>query len=337
MSAGRRAGLIDVHTHVTPMHISASSTPGLAWPCMVCNGPKDATLMVGDKPFRRLDDRSWDMGRRCEDMDRDGVAMQVLSPMPELLSYWFPESDAERLCDEMNGAIAEMVARDPMRFRGLGMAPLQNPDRAARYLERLRERFGLSGIEIGSNINGVLPGDARFASVMEAVAAQELAIFVHALHPLSTKGIDGGAMLGPIVGFPMDVALAASSLILGGTLDRLPSLRIGFSHGGGALGALLGRLDQGWTNLPELRETLAHRPSDYARRFFFDSNVYDPSLLRYLARDAFAGRIFVGTDYPYVIMQTDPAGFLAAAGLDETELAGVARGAALLFLNEADR
>lgn len=327
-----REGLIDVHTHVTPMHISACPTPGLAWPCMVCNGLKDATLMVGDKPFRKLDDRSWDTARRCEDMDRDGVAVQVLSPMPELLSYWFPEGEGEQLCDEMNGAIAEMVAREPRRFRGLGMAPLQNPERAARYLERLRERFGLSGIEIGSNINGVLPGDATFAPVMDAAAANDLCVFVHALHPLSTKSIDGGAMLGPIVGFPMDVALAASSLILGGTLERLPSLRIGLSHGGGALGALLGRLDQGWTNLAELKETLPNRPSDYARRFFFDSNVYDPALLGYLARDAFAGRIFLGTDYPYVIMQTDPAGFVADAGLEVADL----NGAALAFLNESD-
>jgi aminocarboxymuconate-semialdehyde decarboxylase len=199
----------------------------------------------------------------------------------------------------------------------------------------MHERFGLVGIEIGSNINGVLPGDARFAPVMAAAAANDLAVFVHALHPLSTKEIDGGAMLGPIVGFPMDVALAASSLILGGTLDRLPELRVGFSHGGGALGALLGRLDQGWNNLPELKEAMAERPSDYARRFFFDSNVYDPALLRYLARDAFPGRVFLGTDYPYVIMQTEPAGFLAAAGLDGTELARVGRQAALLFLNEA--
>ncbi|HYG27357.1 MAG TPA: amidohydrolase family protein [Caulobacteraceae bacterium] len=336
MNGGRPAGLIDVHTHVTPLRISACPTPGLAWPCMVCNGPKDATLMVGDKPFRRLDDRSWDTVRRCEDMDRDGVAMQVLSPMPELLSYWFPDADAEYLCDEMNGVIAEMVARDPARFRGLGMAPLQNPERAARYLERLRERFGLSGIEIGSNINGVMPGDAVFAPVMEAAAAHDLAVFVHALHPLSTKAIEGGAMLGPIVGFPMDVALAATSLILGGTLHRLPSLRIGLSHGGGALGALLGRLDQGWANLPELKETLPSRPSHYARRFFFDSNVYDPSLLGYLARDVFAGRIFVGTDYPYVIMQTDPAAFLVAAGLHGSDMDHVARETALLFLNETD-
>jgi aminocarboxymuconate-semialdehyde decarboxylase len=328
-------GLIDVHTHVTPFSLPGCDTPDIAWPCMACKGAHAATLMLGDKPFRELDDRSWNVARRCEDMDRDGVAIQVLSPMPELLSYWFPAAETERMADHINAAVAEMTARNPGRFRGLGMAPLQDVERGVRCLERLRERFGLSGIEIGSNVNGVLPGDPAFAPILEAAEALDLSVFVHALHPLSTRSLGaGGEILGPLAGFPMDVALAAASLLTAGATTRWPKLRIAFSHGGGALNSVLGRLDQGWSSLPGLKDRAPTRPSEAAREFYFDSNVYDAGLLRFIGAEMAPGHVFLGTDYPYLIMQREPAKFLQAAGFGPEAHAEVAAAAALKFLGE---
>src|SRR5690606_6141330 len=116
----------------------------------------------GGKPFRELDDRSWDIARRLGDMDADGVAIQVLSPMPELLSYWLADDHSESLCDFVNGEVAAAVANRTDRFMGLGMVPMQQPRLAVRHLRRLRDQFGLAGVEIGSNVNGMMLGDARF-------------------------------------------------------------------------------------------------------------------------------------------------------------------------------
>src|SRR4051812_16982617 len=96
--------LIDAHCHVSPADYPAS--PGDAaratWPCMHRHDDGRQVMMIGDAPFRALDSRSWDVARRIDDMDRDGVALQVLSPMPELLSYWLPHDHAEILCDCSN-------------------------------------------------------------------------------------------------------------------------------------------------------------------------------------------------------------------------------------------
>jgi aminocarboxymuconate-semialdehyde decarboxylase len=326
--------LIDVHSHVAPLNMPGDPAPGagLAWPCMLCGAAHTATLMVGSKPFRELDNRSWNVARRCEDMDRDGVAIQVLSPMPELLSYWFAAEHTEYLADHINASIAEMIAEAPGRFRGLGMVPLQEPERAVRYLLKMRERFGLSGVEIGSNICGVLPGDAQFAGFFAAAEALDLAIFIHALHPLSTRGIEISPEFAPLVGFPVDTAMAGASLILGGVIERHPKLRIGLSHGGGAMATLIGRLNQGWNTLPSFKARLRTSPSDQARTLFYDSNVYDQQLLRHLYHDMAPGQIFLGTDYPYAIMQTDPQTFLNGANFDKAELTQLSNGAALRFL-----
>jgi aminocarboxymuconate-semialdehyde decarboxylase len=326
--------LIDVHCHVAPLDLPGDPAPnaGLAWPCMQCKGTHAATLHIGNKPFRELDDRSWDVQRRCEDMDRDGVAIQVLSPMPELLSYWFPAEHAEYLADHVNAGIAEMIAKAPGRFRGLGMVPLQEPERAARYLTKIRDRFGLQGVEIGSNISGVLPGDAKFSGFFEAAEALNLAVFIHALHPLATRGVEISPEFTPLVGFPIDTAMAGASLILGGMMERYPRLRIGLSHGGGAMATLLGRLDQGWHSLPAFKARLVRSPSEQARTFFYDSNVYDQKLLQHLVRHMAPGHVFVGTDYPYAIMQIDPHAFIHGAELEAAEMTQLSSGAALEFL-----
>ena len=329
-------GLIDVHSHLAPTGFPENPSPGAnkRWPCMVCGGGQ-GTISFGDRPFRKLDPRSWDASRRLEDMERDGVALQVLSPMPELLSYWFTPSDATILCDHVNAEIAAVVAAHPRRFRGLGMVPLQAPDAAVAALSTLRARFGLSGIEIGSNIDGALPGDPRFEPVWAAAQDLDLSVFIHPLHPVATRGLDASPAFTAFAGFPLDVALAGASLLTAGVCDRYPRLRIALSHGGGALGAMLGRLDQGWRFTDGFGRRAERAPSEAARSLFFDSNVYDTAYLKHLAQTVAPGQVFVGTDYPYDIMQQDPAAFIAAAGLTAEGHQSVARGAALRFLGSA--
>jgi aminocarboxymuconate-semialdehyde decarboxylase len=328
--------LVDVHSHVTPF--AFPDAPGEhargRWPCMCRASPVDATIMFGDKPFRRLDNRSWDVARRIEDMDRDGVSFQVLSPMPELLSYWMSAADGQLLCDHGNHQIAQMVAAAPNRFKGLGMVPLQDCERSAALLPRLKHDFGLSGVEIGSNINGVMLGDARFDPFYAAAQACGMAIFVHALHPVAVKAIDASPHYTGFAGFPIDVAMAMTSLIMAGTIERFPRLRIGFSHGGGAIGAILGRLDMGWSSTAHFGMESCRKPSEQARGLFFDSNVYDGEYLRYLTTQVAPGRVFVGTDYPYQIMQTDPADYIQRVGLDAAAMASLSYGAAGAFLDE---
>jgi aminocarboxymuconate-semialdehyde decarboxylase len=301
---------------------------------MCCTTATDAALMIGEKSFRALDDRSWSVQRRLDDMDRDGVSIQVLSPMPELLSYWMDASHAEPVCDTSNDQIARMISAAPRRFRGLGSVPLQDPQRAASMLSGMRTRFGLSGVEIGSNINGIMIGDRRFDPFYAAAEEAQMSIFVHALHPVAARPIAPSPAYTTFALFPIDVAMAASSLILEGTLERFPRLKIGFSHGGGALSAILGRLDRGWESTGGYGLNGLRPPSEIAKEMFFDSNVYDTSYLRHLATVVSPGRVFLGTDYPYKIMQEDPSDFIAMAGLDPATLADVRHGAAESFLGE---
>jgi len=308
--------LIDVHSHVVPQELPADPTGGAigAWPSVVCEACRTkAQVFMGKRPFREIDDRSWSPSRRVEDMDLDGVAAQALSPMPELLSYWLDVGPALELTRHVNDAIAVMVADRPGRFYGLGAVPLQDPDLAAREVRDLRVRFGLVGVEVGSNVAGAYLGDPRFDPFFAACEAEGLAIFVHALHPLQARDLSRHPMLVPFAGFTVDTGLCAASLIMEGVPERFPNLRIGFSHGGGVLAPLLHRMEFGWRSTDGFGGKLPQSPKTYARRFFYDSLVYDEAYLEHLGTHIAPGQIFLGTDYPYLIQQPDPRAFIAAS------------------------
>lgn len=308
-----KAGLIDVHSHIVPRELPGDPTGGGIdkWPCVQCKSLTAATVLMGAKPFREIDERSWDVGRRLADMDRDQVAAQVLSPMPELLSYWIDIAPATELARFINGAIAEMVAKRPDRFYGLGSVPLQDPERAAEELRLVKERFGLRGVEVGSNINGRYLGDRRFDPFFAAAEELGLAVFVHSLHPLQAPHLAATPNLVPFAAFPVDTALCAASMIMAGVPERFPRLRFGFSHGGGTLAPILHRLEHGWHATKGFEGKLPHSPKSYAARFFYDSLVYDATYLAHLANHVAPGQIFAGTDYPYLIEQREPAAFIA--------------------------
>ena len=325
--------MIDVHSHVIPATFPDNPSPGsnARWPCLTVTAAS-ASLVIDNKPFRDIDCRSWDLTRRIEDMDRDGVGMQVLSPLPELLSYWFDPGDAVAMCDHVNGVIAQMVAARPDRFAGLGLAPLQSPGEAAKYLERVRSIFGMKGIEIGSNINGTPLGDPRFDPFYAAAENLGLAIFVHALHPVATKAIDADPAFTAMAGFPLDTGMAVASLILAGAIERFPRLRWSFSHGGGTIGSMLGRLDKGYGLTNGYGGKLSRKPSEIARGLFYDSNVYDPDYLAHLIRHTAPGKVHLGTDYPFALMQLEPFDYFRQADLDDDELTSLYHGAASSFL-----
>ena len=327
-------GLIDVHAHFCPGEFPEDPAGGATrrWPCMQGNAPGSRTIAFDGKPFRELDARSWDAARRIADMDADGVEMQALSPMPELLSYWLDGSAYDVISDHVNGAIAEIVAAHPTRFHGLGMVPMQNPAAAARALSDIRDKYGLAGVEIGSNINGVLLGDSRFDEFYAAAEELGLAVFVHALHPVATADLGLGPMFDAMAGFPTDTAMSITHMLMNNVPLRFPGLRIGFSHAGGTILPMLHRLDNGWHASEGFGGKVEALPSESARCLFYDSLVYDANYLAHFIETVGPGRTFVGTDYPYLIMQKKPADFVAALPGGAERQADVASGAARAFL-----
>jgi aminocarboxymuconate-semialdehyde decarboxylase len=320
------AEAIDTHTHFVPSHIPPVRDPNPFWPSIERKGTDGAAVIVGGKVFRVIDSRSWDATRRIGDMAADDVDVQVVSPMPELLSHWFPSADADALCRHVNEGIAELCAAHPRNFTGIGMVPMQDAQLAIRRLEEVKS-LGLRGIEIGSHINGTPLGDPRLHDIYAVAEQVGLMVMVHPLHPLGLDRMGGRPELAAVAAFPLETAFAAVSLMTHGVMERFPKLRILLSHGGGALPWILPRLQHARRIGPPLDSLFPRDAGQIAKAFYYDTILYDRVALDYLLAKVGVDRLVVGSDYPFTIKQDRPAEFAEQAlGMAREVFADNARG-----------
>lgn len=301
--------LIDVHTHMVPEKLPdfAKRAGGNRWPRMEPVDACSCKVMIGGENFRTVTDQCWSVERRLEDMNREGVTRQVVSPMPKLFSYWFDAADTLEFCRYINEATAEMIQAAPDKFLGLGQVPLQDPELAARELERIGE-LGLVGVEIGSNVDGRSLADPMFLPFFAEAERKGVPLFVHALDPYGTERFIGSKFLENLIGFPQENQLAAATLVTGGVMAKHPKLKILFSHGGSGFPIVLPRLDQGWRTMEQY---LPEPPSSYVGNYYFDSLLFDAPSIGFLVEKFGAERVMVGSDYPFVIREVPPGKHLA--------------------------
>lgn len=338
--------IIDLHAHIVPERFPPAGNRASSgrWPSLDHFEPGKARVMIAGKNFRTVTDQNWSAARRLEDMAAEGVDAQALSPMPELLSYWLTAEDSLDLGRHVNETIAKLVQASPAHFYGLGMVPFQAPDLAAKELVEIK-KMGLHGVEVGSNVLGKSLGDERFLTFFQEAEAQDIPVFVHALHPTMTDRIPGEQQLVAAVAFPTDTGLTIASLIASGVLDKCPRLRLAFSHGGGSFPFILPRLEGFWSggrwngekppaaeSPGPLRQLVPRSPTEYARRLFYDTLLFDRRAIRYLLEMVGSSQLMVGTDYPYLPREQPVDRTLRSMGLSKDDLEAIGWRNCLRFL-----
>ncbi|MEP7077285.1 MAG: amidohydrolase family protein, partial [Acidobacteriota bacterium] len=275
---------IDVHTHILPREIPKWKDKfGYGGFIHLEHSGAGCARMLKDDGhcFREVGENCWSPEKRIDEIDAFGINVQVLSTVPVMFSYWAKPRDGAEIARFLNEGIAETATTFPLRFIGLGTVPLQDTDLAIKELEYAKH-LGLAGVQIGTNVNQLSLGEPRFLDFFAACEQLGMAVFVHPWDMMGERDMQK-YWLPWLVGMPAEVSRAICSLIFSGTLEKLPSLRICFAHGGGSFPATLGRIDHGFNVRPDLCAVdNPHSPRKYLAQIYFDSLVHDAAMLEYL-------------------------------------------------------
>ena len=314
--------VIDMHNHfIAPEAIDFLAREGRRYATRIVERDGRRFFLIKESALRPIDGAISNADARIADMDREGIAMQAVSCVPFLM---YPEVAPDlglAIAQVNNDSLAALAVRDDRHFVPLASVPLQNPAMASKELERAA-KIGLRGVEIPPKVEERQLDEAEFEVFWEAAEALQMAVCIHPFEAAPTGAL-ARYFLGNLVGNLYDTGLAAALLIYGGVLERHPKLRIVLYHAGGALPALIGRLDMGYRLIPECRSAIPRPPSSYVAQFYFDIIAHNRELLGHLVKIHGADRFVVGSDYPLPAGLAHPVEEVRALGLkpaDETKI-----------------
>jgi predicted TIM-barrel fold metal-dependent hydrolase len=270
--------------------------------------------------------------RRLGSMDETGITVQVLSttgPGADLLDG----ADGVAFAREINDALAEAIARHPDRFSGFAHLPMRDPEASAKELARTVRDHGFHGAMINGTTEDRFLDDPRFEPILAAAESLDVPIYLHpGLAPEPVRKLyysnlpsDAGVILeGAGWGWHSETAIHVLRLVLAGTLDRHPKLKLIIGHMGEGLPVMLARCDQVFeAYVQHLARPISRTILDQV--WITTSGMFtEPPFLAALLTFGI-DRILFSVDYPYAPNQRGRA-LLQSLSLSPTDLAKVAHG-----------
>src|SRR6185295_14937109 len=193
-----------------------------------------------------------DMGeKRLASMDAAGITVEVLSntgPGPDLV----PGAEGIAVAREMNDHLAAAVARQPSRFAGFAVLPMQSPDACADELRRAVRDLRFVGALINGTTEGRFLDHPSYDGLLAAAVELDVPIYIHphlAPEPVrqayysdlptgASRVIEQAGW-----GWHSETAIHLLRLVVAGVLDRHPRLKLIIGHMGEMLPMMLDRID----------------------------------------------------------------------------------------------
>jgi aminocarboxymuconate-semialdehyde decarboxylase len=283
---GKRVKVVDMHAHcVVPEVADVVKDTSLA---SIGGNRARGNNVMGPERLKSLDER--------------GIDVQVLS----INGFWFYAADRElaaKIVKVHDEKLAEWCKAHSDRYAALSSVALQFPDLAAEQLEHGVKELGMRGAAIGGHVQGEDLSGPKYDPFW--AKAQELGVVVF-MHPQGAEnvirkdGLKGRGDLGNVIGNPLETTVFLTRMMLDGTLDRFPGLKICAAHGGGYLPSYLGRTEVACQMRPNADCANKKLPSEYLKKnIMVDSIVISEEGLRHLVAEVGASQIVYGTDEPF--------------------------------------
>jgi len=275
---------------------------------------------------------NWSVAGALADMDAAGVRTAVLS-IASTPGVWFDWSVPEvaRIVRECNDFAAGMVRDHPGRFAMFATLPMIDVDSTLKEIAYAFDVLKADGVGLQTNYGDKWPGDPAHRPIFDELNRRKAVVYFHPLVASCCGRLSVGTFPA-VIEVPHDTTRAVTSLLLAGSFVRWRDIRWIFSHAGGTVPMLAGRINYFHGNAKNAAQIAPDGIEAELRRLYYDTaNATHPASMAALLKLVDASQVLYGSDYPYVPMNTQVAA-LRAAGLPDAALAGIAAGNAQRLL-----
>jgi predicted TIM-barrel fold metal-dependent hydrolase len=268
-------------------------------------------------------------GGRVKAMDAAGVDFAVLS-LAEPGVQDFDADTGTNIAATVNDRLSEAIAKNPTRLGGFGTFAPQDPQRAAKEIDRAINKLKLNGILVNSHTNGEYLDQSKFWPILEAAEAVGAPLYIHPrCVPDFAQALLKDAPLplgGALWGYPTETSLHALRLITNGIFDRFPNLIVVLGHLGEGLPFWQYRIDYWYRGGPNVPTKLKKKPSEYLQSNFMitTSGMNHHPALEYCHKVVGADKIMFASDYPYQAEMYEASQFMNSAPLPEADVEKIA-------------
>jgi gamma-resorcylate decarboxylase len=272
-------------------------------------------------------------GARLSEMDRTGIAIEVISLNSDAVQGVPDPTQAIALARRANDVLAAAVAKRPDRFAGLAALPMQDPQAAAAELNRCVGELKFKGAlvngfsQVGTADTAVYYDQPQYRPFWAAVERLGVPFYLHPRDQLPSRrqAYDGHPWLvGSPWGFADETAIHALRLMGSGLFDEFPKLQIVLGHLGERIPYDLWRLDHRLTKVP-------NRPAKRTMGEYFRSNFYVSTSGHFCTQSLIhailtvgADRVLFAVDYPFED-HAQAAAWFDAAEIAETDRIKIGR------------
>jgi aminocarboxymuconate-semialdehyde decarboxylase len=322
--------IVDIHAHFVPQKMLDALASGRASFANVELLREDDSFKLafaGRAPTRPINPKLRETELRRAWMNENAIDAQVCGGWLDSFGYELPADEGAAWSRFINEHLAEAVANEPF-LAPLGSVPLQHGELAAAVLDEAMDA-GMKGVMIGTQPHGdsgVLD-DPALDPFWQRASDRGAVVFIHPMFGCGDPRLFDFDMMNA-VGRGLDTTTAVARLLFSGHFLKYSGMTVILSHGGGALPFMLGRL----------RRNAEIHPGKYAdpeagfASLYFDSILFDPAALNLLLGQVGAGRVMMGSDYPFPIGDHCPCRVVEQAGLSEIDASAILGGtAARLF------
>jgi len=275
------------------------------------------------RPFPGVSD--WTTERVIELMDKNGIRTAVLS-LASTPGLWF-NAGAEvanktaTLCREY---AAEMRQKYPGRFGIFAPLSMLNIDATLKEIEHAFDTVKADGINLQTNYGDKWLGNAVYKPVLEELNRRKAVVYVHPLVAACCNRLSVGTFPA-VIEVPHDTTRTVTSLLLSGAFARYRDIKWLFSHAGGTVPMMAGRIDAFYGKRPNLKEFAPEGIFGELARLHYDTaNATSVPAMAALLKIAPASHVTYGTDYPYFPLDQNKN--LQQLGLSAADIKGIESG-----------